>query len=701
MEWWCVFLGLLTTLLITSTSSTAAYIPLLANVTDVEGSHNIEGEEALVLLNFLAGHYTPKCLKIILHTGRNYSSEAVPPSRPASLRDDDSDAFMNVRDMTQNNNMNAIHVSDSNTEETHINLNAGDINKCKHILRYINENTERLTSFSCVTYILTQPPDPRLLPSLTDSTSHKRLTRYFLVHTRNMMEAETLLLDQRLRDEENVATLTRHQQAQKKGRSSWWSWWWWQISFRQLLHPSGSPQVVRLSKWSGSRADLLVSSNTIINNNNIFPEQMNNFYGTRLKGVSLDFEPFISYEDNDLRLIRSRPCLDVFILNAIADSLNFTYDLFKSEDGQWGFQKADGHWAGVVGDVEMRRANFSLCLSKILARVRSVDFTRMYYRDPMTFLAAKSRPSPPWRKLLTPFTMGVWVATVGCVCVSAMFYYIICTAQTNLGSSLPSSSPAFMHVLGSFLSQSLRHIPWLSAGKVFLGFWLLHGLLVTTYYKTSLTGTLAVPFASPTLDTLQQLLNSDINPVMKEAKGSDYQLFSTSSVSLYQRVFQSLTFLLEKDILTRVVEGQDAFIFFKSSLDFRVATQYTTAYGETNLHVASDEFFPGGYAWAFPKGSPYRKPFDKVMWWCVQAGLIDKWLKDLNLFYLKERLEKRSPEERRRDEEEAETSKEDGMIVLNLNHLQGPFFILLLGCAGGGLVFVLQWVAFTLQPSLT
>ncbi|KAK3855891.1 hypothetical protein Pcinc_037740 [Petrolisthes cinctipes] len=691
MECWCILCGILTTLLITSKSSTAAYIPLLANLSDVEWSHNTQGEESLVLLNFLAGHYTPKCLKIILHSGRNYSSEPVPPMRPASLRDYDSDAFMNVRDKTQNRNMNAIYVSDSNTE-THINLNAGDINKCKQILRYINENTERLTSFSCVTYILTQPPDPRLLPSLTDSTFHKRLTRYFLVQTRDMMEAEALLLDQRLRDEENVATLTRHQhQEAQKGRGLWW----WQISFRQLLHPSGSPQIVRLNRWS-SRADLLSSNNTII-----FPEQMNNFYGTRLKGVSLNFEPFIIYEDNDLRLIRSRPCLDVFILNAIADSLNFTYDLFKSEDGQWGFLKADGHWAGVVGDVEMRRANFSLCLSKILDRVRSVDFTRMYYRDPMTFLAAKSRPSPPWRKLLTPFTTWVWVATVGCVCVSAVFYYTICTVQTNLGSSLPSSSQAFMHVLGSFLSQSLRHIPWLSAGKVFLGFWLIHVLLVTTYYKTSLTGTLAVPFASPTIDTLQQLLHSDINPAMKEAKGSDYQLFSTSNVSLYQRVFQSLTFLLEKDIMLRVVDGQDAFIFFKSSLDFRVATQYTTAYGETNLHVASDEFFPGGYAWAFPKGSPYRKPFDKVMWWCVQAGLIDKWLKDLNLFYLKERLEKRSPEERKRDEEEAQIRKDDGLIVLNLNHLQGPFFILLLGSAGGGLVFVVQWIAFTLQPNLT
>lgn len=54
--------------------------------------------------------------------------------------------------------------------------------------------------------------------------------------------------------------------------------------------------------------------------------------------------------------------------------------------------------------------------------------------------------------------------------------------------------------------------------QVFLGFWLVHGLLVTTYYKTSLTGTLAVPFASPTIDTLRQLLNSDLQLVMRFEK---------------------------------------------------------------------------------------------------------------------------------------------------------------------------------------
>lgn len=91
-------------------------------------------------------------------------------------------------------------------------------------------------------------------------------------------------------------------------------------------------------------------------------------------------------------------------------------------------------------------------------------------------------------------------------------------------------------------------------------------------------------------------------------QGAEHLLLSTSNVSIYQRVFKSASFIEEKDLMLKVVAGEYAFIYFKSSLDFRVATQFTTANGETNLHVASDEHFPGGgYAWAFPKVSTYDK----------------------------------------------------------------------------------------------
>lgn len=54
--------------------------------------------------------------------------------------------------------------------------------------------------------------------------------------------------------------------------------------------------------------------------------------------------------------------------------------------------------------------------------------------------------------------------------------------------------------------------------QVFVGSWLLYSLLVRTYYKTSLTSSLAVPFKPPTINTPQQLLSSNIKVAMNHAK---------------------------------------------------------------------------------------------------------------------------------------------------------------------------------------
>ena len=97
--------------------------------------------------------------------------------------------------------------------------------------------------------------------------------------------------------------------------------------------------------------------------------------------------------------------------------------------------------------------------------------------------------------------------------------------------------------------------------------------------------------------------HSSVNMVLiaQIFQGSEYQLFSTSNVSIYKQLFKNMYFYDSDHSLNLVTEGNYAYIYFKSNLKTLVGTKYTTLSGETSLHVASEEFFPGGYAWAFPK----------------------------------------------------------------------------------------------------
>ncbi|KAK3854771.1 hypothetical protein Pcinc_038770 [Petrolisthes cinctipes] len=756
---------------------------------------NTRAQEFFTLADILVVYHTPKCLRVII-LGEDMKN--VPLTLDAGYSQP-TPADVLMENPLYNSTTQAFELN------ARIILQAHLINQTQRVLTYINENPGRVTSFSCVTYIVTRPFDSRLLPVLTDSSSSsKQLTRYFLIQTQNITEANEVLLDQRLGEEMNVVAVFQRGPTLDKGlwvrekrftdtsshlqqgssyrgsRGSNNSNWEgdkytaaftnkqhmndnnggssWFVYIRQLMHPSGSPQVLHVNTWSNTEGGHHLTKKA-----DLFPEQMGNFYGKKLKGSMLDFKPFINYEKVEgSRVVVPKPSLDVMILNVIADKLNFTFDLVMPEDGQWGYLREDGHWVGVVGDVEFRRANFSLCLSLTLERLESVEFTRSYFRDPLTFLAAKSRPGDPWRKLLTPFSPEVWVSTLISVAGGVVLYTCLTRIQhilafslypptsttttpsnhittpstptnhitnhtittptittkpsnhtptntitTNTPFTTPSAdlthlvSGALTYILGSFFGQALIHLPRLSAGKVFLGFWLIHGLLVTTYYKTSLTGTLAVPFASPTIDTLQQLLDSDLKLAMRFEKGSDYQMFATSNVTTYKHMFRNTEFLLQSEIYRGVVSGEYAYVYFKSSVSFRVATQYTNVHGKTNLHVASENFFPSGYSWAFPKGSPYRLPFDEVMRRCLQAGLVDKWLNELYSYYLKERLQQRTPQQRRREEQAAMEEKDDGLVVLNLRHLQGPFFIWFLGNGGGVLVLLLEVMTARPGPSHT
>ncbi|XP_071523891.1 glutamate receptor ionotropic, delta-2-like [Panulirus ornatus] len=622
-------------------AAVARELPFYHELTNATADRTVP--EQAMLLDLLAKTYTSKCLRVVV-----------------------GDTGLWIRSW----------------KHSHVSINP-DGSQAKQAVDFMNRHMEKVTVYACVTYLMTQIPGPQVLMATTD-LANKQVTRYFIVRASSISHAQDFLLDERLRNEEHVAAIVRKER--QSGNI-------WQVFTRQLLHPTGSPEFQLKNRWSLARG--------LGNTEELFPEQMGNFYGAELTGVTLDFRPFTDYETvPGSRVVKPKPSLDVFILDVIARKLNFTYKLEVPEDGLWGFLKDDGHWVGVVGDVEFRRANFSLVLSVTLERRISVDFTRSYYRDPLSFVTAKSRPQPPWLKLITPFTTQVWLLGVASVALAAVLYYFIFRIQSTFGSFTLPPSRAFMHIFGAFLSQSLFVMPWFSAGKLFLGFWFVYSLLVTTYYKTSLMATLAVPSIPPTIDTLEQLFRSNLKFGMIDAKGSEYQLFSTSNVSLYQKMFQKMSFYSSDESMRLVAEGKYAYVYFKSNLETIVSTQYTSISGKTDLHVATEEFFPGGYGWAFPKGAPYRRTFDDIMWRCVQGGLIDMWVRDLYSIYLNENLQQKTPRERKAEKEAALSKNNDGLVVLNLNHFQGAFLTLFLGSGAGILLLLMECVgAKLLRPA--
>lgn len=266
-------------------------------------------DDMFLIFKQFARQYTPNCLRVIMYTSdRKGRNNHLPQS------DINSQAKMKVHKVQGKSTMT------SDKPEAQIFIRLDGSNDTDKTLQYMNANPERVTPYSCVAFILTQPPDPHLLPILTDSSSYKHLTRYFLVNCESWATAEKFLLDQLLLEQVNVVALTH----QERGSQTVWD-----VLVRKLIHISGSPKVYRINRWSARHG--------FKNKQEIFPEQMENFYGKKLIGATLKFKPLVDFDTIEgSRVVRPKPSLDAFMLQVIAQKLNFTYDLVMPEDGQWG-----------------------------------------------------------------------------------------------------------------------------------------------------------------------------------------------------------------------------------------------------------------------------------------------------------------------------------------------------------------------------
>lgn len=249
----------------------------------VSGSEGVNDDDLGRVMFLLAARHTPKCLWAVV-------SEGELQQRPWS--------------------------------HTHVTLDpsTGDASAT---IDYINRNMERVTLFACITFLMRRPPNPNLIPVLTDS-SNMQLTRYIIAHFPDESQAQDFLLDERFVYEENVAALVMYGQGNTTV----------DVLTRQLFHSTGSAQVLYANRWTKGKG--------FQHRRSIFPEQMSNFYGTKLRGVTLDFRPFTDYEKVEgSRTVIPKASLDVFILEVIADKLNFTYELVMPEDGLWGYLRED------------------------------------------------------------------------------------------------------------------------------------------------------------------------------------------------------------------------------------------------------------------------------------------------------------------------------------------------------------------------
>ncbi|KAK4318235.1 hypothetical protein Pmani_010745 [Petrolisthes manimaculis] len=451
---------------------------------------------------------------------------------------------------------------------------------------------------------------------------------------------------------------------------------------RPLIHSQSSTQPLPSPLSSGGEGDLR---------------------GRVMRVVTLEYVPFIIlYKEEEMchgGTVTLQDSLDYRILDTLAASLNFTYEVMEPEDCMWGQDDEHGNWSGIVGLLQYQEADFSLNLSPTSTRLAAIDFSVIYSQDTTVIISPKPKPLPRYLALLRPFLGGVWM---GIGAMTVVLCVVLFVQQKTWhwvsgsgggddgdggdggGGGLGNIGSIFTSIWGILLDNSLSTTPSATSAKVVVGTWLLAALVVTSAYRSSLVAHLTVQHSYPPINSFEDLLNAP-----DWAWGSTHNLGGTSLMyfaratnPVIQQIYKRL-----KASLELVLEGHFSCISWLSFIN----TDLTALYGDpasSPFHFSSTTYqLEAGNAWGFRKGAPFLGVMRRMKQRMIETGLVNHWEKAVVSAYVN------NVQSNLTLQRNSYSSQDDGGVgqeVLGLEHLQGAFYLLLFGHALATFVLIVE-----------
>lgn len=129
-------------------------------------------------------------------------------------------------------------------------------------------------------------------------------------------------------------------------------------------------------------------------------------------------------------------CID--LLRALANRINFTYDIALSPDGQFGHYILKNHsvggvvtgvkkeWTGLIGEVVGERADLIVApLTINPERAEFIEFSKPFKYQGITILEKKPSRSSTLVSFLQPFSNTLWILVMVSVHVVALVLYLL------------------------------------------------------------------------------------------------------------------------------------------------------------------------------------------------------------------------------------------------------------------------------------
>ncbi|XP_069951453.1 ionotropic receptor 21a-like [Cherax quadricarinatus] len=419
----------------------------------------------------------------------------------------------------------------------------------------------------------------------------------------------------------------------------------------------------------------------------LFPEKFNNFYGATVNVTALPYRPYWSEAEErsgDNTGVTRYSGSDAMMLRTIADALNFTFNVLPVST-----------WDQVTGLV-MERSSLIASIFHIVLPQRQLlyDFTYIYLLDSTCFSVATPSLTSKWESLFSPLADEVWVSVlVILLLVPPCLFLISRSEKGGISKNKLTIGDSAEVVLVALLGQGTKkQLPESSSSRLLLVTWLAFAFIVSNVYRGNLTAALTLPKYPPRPETLEQLVKVVDKVTMPDYGEKFHQFFKQSDSVVYQTLSNIMEIVPSAEYgLRQAAEHKQAYMDGFNYLQQMIADYYTMVDGTTKLYIGRENIIPGPGAWPIPHDAPYKPQLDKLIMYIIEAGLYEKWIKDMIL--------RAKAESRRRQHKEQVTglvvaaqSEPDtsGNQALTLLHMQGPLMIVAMGLSSSIIVFIAE-----------
>ncbi|EFX71092.1 hypothetical protein DAPPUDRAFT_256141 [Daphnia pulex] len=426
------------------------------------------------------------------------------------------------------------------------------------------------------------------------------------------------------------------------------------------------------------------SLTTIRSHSNVSTEMGKNrsvkLLGRHLLIATLSYPPSVVIDvDGSIRGIEPS------VMESLADHLHFTYDFVQASPNEmWGeIFGSEGHFSftgllGMLARKEVDLAVGGLYISSI--RAPFISYTEVYNIGYETFLVPAPQPYAKWTALFYSFTWPTWMATIASAVVVVIMLYLVANYSSQ-GSTSTTRNNVFadfqfccLYVIGNLSNMQVQPQNITSnANRMFIIWWLFGALILTTGYRSGLISYMTFPFTPPSIDTLQQLVDSSLKKLV--FGGFLKSILLNSTKELERKIGEDLipNYNLT-GMFVSLGSGSSAVQSNLNNLLYMAATMYPTTAAGPRVHLIKENIVPAWVAFGLQKNSQLKPYFDKGIQRLIESGLIDH-----HTTMFAKKLGKWNPKKASND-----------LISFSLDSLQGAFYLLGIGVVGSILIFAIE-----------